>query len=69
MVLFSRLIVECTEALLGQSRKGMLLVFVKKLMREHEETELITCHFNLKGYQARIQKSRKIAFKEAENWI
>ena len=39
----------------------------KAMMREHEGGQFIIYLYNIKGWQASIQKDRKQGFKEAEN--
>ena len=41
----------------------------KVVMIDNYEAGFITHHYNLKGWQVSNKKSRKMAFKEAENWI
>ena len=51
----------------GPSKENYSTEPYKAVMREHEGEEFITYHYNLKGQQANILKSRKLTFKEAEN--
>ena len=53
----------------GPSKEKKASKTSKGVMREHEGEEYINYFYNLKGQQARILKSRKIAFKEADNGI
>ena len=39
------------------------------VMREHDGSEFILYHYNIKCQQVSMKKSRKLALKEAENWI
>ena len=53
----------------GPSKREEASKLSKAATRENQGVQFILYHYNIKGQQAIIQKGRKQAFKEADNWI